>query len=66
MSGINVVFACTPRGVLNTCYRCRNRMRTCKCFEVRAPPLAGPGLVAEPTAQPRLSPHSFAHLRINL
>ena len=38
-----MVFACTPRGVLNTCYRCRNRMRTCKCFEVRAPPLAGPG-----------------------
>lgn len=40
MSGINVVFASTPRGVLGTCFRCRDRMRTCKCFEVALSPLA--------------------------
>lgn len=34
MSGINVVFASTPRGVLGKCFRCNDRMRTCQCFEV--------------------------------
>ena len=35
-----MVFASTPRGVLGTCFRCRDRMRTCKCFEVALSPLA--------------------------
>jgi len=35
MSGINVVFASTPRGVLGKCFRCNDRMRTCQCFEDR-------------------------------